>query len=75
MEKAQRVLELADGKLMDGVTTFEQDRREAIAVPWTAPAEALPRPLGREAEEEPSDRWARPERQTYRPPASPHEPL
>ena len=75
MEKAQRVVELADGKLMDGATAFERDKREAIAVPWTAPAESLPRPLEREEKEESAERWARPERPIYRPPASPHDPL
>ena len=75
MEKAQRVVELADGKLMDGATAFERDKREAIAVPWTPPAESLPRPLEREEKEESAERWARPERPIYRPPASPHDPL
>jgi putative ABC transport system ATP-binding protein len=76
MEKAQRVLELADGALLQGVTTFEKDRREAITVPWTAPVEALPQPIVRD--DEPSmDRWARPEqrRPVYQPPRPPVEPL
>ena len=37
MEKAARVIELADGELQTGQTYFERDRREAIAVPWAAP--------------------------------------
>ena len=75
MEKAQRVLELADGALVSGVTTFERDRREAVAVPWT-PAETttLPRSV-HEDEPEPPVRWARPEpRRIYQPPRSPNEP-
>ncbi len=35
MEKAARVIELADGVLVTGDTTFDKDRRQAIAVPWT----------------------------------------
>jgi putative ABC transport system ATP-binding protein len=76
MEKAGRVLELADGALQSGVTSFERDRREAITVPWT-PSEqpVLPRAL-HEDEDEPPDRWARPEqRRIYQPPRSPNEPL
>ena len=37
MEKAQRVIELADGVLQTGPTYFERDRKQAIAVPWQAP--------------------------------------
>jgi putative ABC transport system ATP-binding protein len=74
MEKAERVLELADGALLSGVTTFEKDRREAVTVPWTAPAEALPQPVARDEEER--ERWSRPERRPiYQPPGPPIEPL
>ena len=38
MEKAQRVIELADGVLQTGPTYFERDRKQAIAVPWEAPS-------------------------------------
>jgi putative ABC transport system ATP-binding protein len=76
MEKAQRVLELADGALLTGETTFERDRREAIAVPWTPDAQpALPRTV---REEETPERWARPPqrgRTIYQPPGPPNEPL
>jgi putative ABC transport system ATP-binding protein len=86
MEKAQRVLELADGALQDGVTSFEKDRREAIAVPWTPRAQPLPssaisRPAGDRADDEEVDpqRWARPQRRQqsaiYQPPRPPNEPL
>ena len=76
MEKAQRVLELADGALLTGVTTFERDRREAVSVPWTpTPEPVLPRPLHEEEADAP-DRWARPgQRRIYQPPRSPNEPL
>ena len=79
MEKAQRVLELADGALVTGVSTFERDRREAITVPWIpAPAEQhpLPRSLHEEDDTLTPDRWARPDRhRPYQPPRSPNEPL
>jgi putative ABC transport system ATP-binding protein len=76
MEKARRVLELADGALVTGTTTFERDRREAIVVPWTAPAEVLPRHI--ETEPDDAGRWARPEarpRGIYQPPGPPNQPL
>ena len=74
MEKAQRVLELADGALVSGVTTFERDRREAVTVPWTPAETTLPRSV-HEDEPEPPVRWARPEpRRIYQPPRSPNEP-
>jgi putative ABC transport system ATP-binding protein len=37
MEKASRVIELADGAMVEGQTYFERDKRESIAVPWAAP--------------------------------------
>jgi ABC-type lipoprotein export system ATPase subunit len=76
MEKARRVLELADGALLTGVTTFERDRREAVTVPWTSAQEpVLPRPLHEDESDAPG-RWARPEqRRIYQPPRSPNEPL
>jgi putative ABC transport system ATP-binding protein len=37
MEKARRVIELADGELQTGPTYFERDRKEAVAVPWKPP--------------------------------------
>ena len=80
MEKAQRVLELADGELQQGVTSFERDRRAAISVPWVSPPKGetpLPRTLDHEDEaaEQPG-RWARPGRRTiYQPPGPPSEPL
>jgi putative ABC transport system ATP-binding protein len=78
MEKAGRVLELADGALQTGPTTFERDRREAISVPWTPTAPPPETPLRRaEPEEEVTpERWARPGRRSiYQPPGPPHEPL
>jgi ABC-type lipoprotein export system ATPase subunit len=75
MEKAGRVLGLADGALLSGVTSFERDRREAITVPWT-PAEQPILPRALHEEDEPPERWARPEqRRIYQPPRSPNEPL
>jgi len=75
MEKAGRVLELADGALQTGPTYFERDRQQAvhIDVTFAVPAERIETP-GRktevtndespepEADEEPADagRWARP---------------
>ncbi len=90
MEKAQRVIELADGVLQTGTTTFERDRREAIAVPFTptttteevpppprAPAPPPPRAPAAEAEGEGRDRWSRPgiTRPIYQPPGPTDEPL
>jgi hypothetical protein len=86
MEKAERVIELADGVLQTGPTYFERDRKQAIAVPWTAPAswnaaERAPvsQPVVEEDDEGPSPDWRRPaptQPQTpYHPPASPREPL
>ncbi|HWO72912.1 MAG TPA: ABC transporter ATP-binding protein [Dehalococcoidia bacterium] len=86
MEKAQRVIELADGVLQAGPTYFERDRKQAISVPWKAPdsweaasrAETADR---QPVEREPEDvrRWARPSQQQrrapYHPPPSPREPL
>jgi putative ABC transport system ATP-binding protein len=78
MEKARRVLELADGALQTGPTTFEQDRREAISVPWTPTAPPPETPLRRAEPEEDGgpERWSRPGRRTiYQPPGPPREPL
>src|SRR5690606_36014406 len=83
MEKAQRVIELADGVLQTGPTYFERDRKEAVAVPWKPPeswnagARAEPLTVPEAAETEPHS-WRRPapERKTpYHPPPSPREPL
>ena len=77
MEQAQRVLELADGALQTGITTFEADKRQAIDVPWVPPMPGeteLPQPIS----EEQRDRWARPGVQRpaiYQPPPPPHQPL
>lgn len=75
MEKAERVLQLADGALVTGETTFEHDRREAVTVPLpTAAAPVLPR--SPHEEEEDRDRWSRPGRHgIYQPPGPPNEPL
>ena len=82
MEKAQRVIELADGVVQTGTTTFERDRRQAIAVPFTpattsAAAPAPPRAPAAAAEGEGRDRWSRPgsARPIYQPPGPPDEPL
>ena len=82
MEKAERVIELADGVLQTGPTYFERDRREAVAVPWKPPeswnAGERANPNDAEAEEAPRS-WSRPkppQRPTpYVPPPSPREPL
>jgi putative ABC transport system ATP-binding protein len=79
MEKAARVLELADGMLVSGETTFDKDRREAIAVPWTPDAvhePALPSPAPTSEDER--ERWQRPDsarRGLYQPPGPPRAPL
>jgi ABC-type glutathione transport system ATPase component len=91
MEKAERVIELADGVLQTGPTYFERDRKQAIAVPWQAPsswnaAERAPVsqpsvPVEEEEDEAPlpMPSWRRPSsdqpRTPYTPPASPREPL
>ena len=91
MEKAERVIELADGVLQTGPTYFERDRKEAIAVPWQAPASwnaAARAPVSQpdapvvDDEDEaplPTPSWRRPTsdqpRTPYTPPASPREPL
>jgi putative ABC transport system ATP-binding protein len=85
MEKAQRVIELADGVLQTGPTYFERDRKEAVAVPWKPPeswnagARAEPHALPESQDDEPEPRsWRRPSterRAPYHPPPSPREPL
>jgi putative ABC transport system ATP-binding protein len=85
MEKAQRVIELADGALQTGQTYFERDRKEAVAVPWQPPeswnADERANPSEAPASPEPeqdSHSWRRPapeRRVPYHPPASPREPL
>jgi putative ABC transport system ATP-binding protein len=87
MEKARRVIELADGELQTGPTYFERDRKEAVAVPWKPPeswnAGERANPNGPaedgNAQEAVKRGWRRPappERRTpYTPPPSPREPL
>lgn len=87
MEKARRVIELADGELQTGPTYFERDRKEAVAVPWKPPESwnagerANPNgPDGDGAGEDAVKRgWRRPapqeRRAPYTPPPSPREPL
>ena len=83
MEKAQRVIELADGVLQTGPTYFERDRKEAVAVPWLPPeswnagARADPNATPQAPGEEPQPSWRRPlaPKTPYHPPASPREPL
>jgi len=82
MEKAERVIELADGELQTGPTYFERDRKQAVAVPWKPPEswEAGERANPNEPETEAAPRsWARPrpaERKApYIPPPSLNEPL
>ncbi len=75
MEQAQRVLELADGVLQTGETTFQRDRDEAITVP--RPKSDDPRlPVPRPSVEEERDQWERPEKRgtIYQPPGPPGEP-
>jgi ABC-type lipoprotein export system ATPase subunit len=79
MEKAARVLELDDGRLVTGTTSFDKDRRQAIAVPWTpdaVPEPVLPEPAP--ASDQDRERWQRPgpaRRGIYQPPRAPNEPL
>jgi putative ABC transport system ATP-binding protein len=84
MEKAQRVIELADGVLQTGPSYFEKDRKEAVAVPWRPPeswnagARADPTAAPAAPGEEPERSWRRPSterRAPYHPPPSPREPL
>lgn len=75
MEQAKRVLELADGVLQTGETTFQRDRAEAITVPRQKsddPNLPVPRPS---AEEERAQ-WERPEKRgtIYQPPGPPGDP-
>ncbi len=80
MEKAGRVLELADGALLPEPTHYDVKKREQVASPWSSDAphilperHTIPAP----ADENP-DRWARPDRPRrpiYQPPGPPHEPL
>ena len=74
MEKAERILELADGALVTGETAYERDRAEAVSVPLPAPEPVLPRSAIEEPEE--LGRWSRPARPgIYHPPGPPNEPL
>ena len=81
MEKAARILELADGALSTSPTYFERDHKEAIAVPWKAPPswEAASRAEPEQEDEGGTRRWARPDQRgraaPYRPPPPPVEPL
>jgi putative ABC transport system ATP-binding protein len=87
MEKARRVIELADGELQTGPTYFERDRKEAIAVPWKPPeswnagerANPNAAPDANGDEEAVKRGWRRPapprRQQPYTPPPSPREPL
>jgi putative ABC transport system ATP-binding protein len=82
MEKAQRVIELADGVLQTGPTYFERDRKQAVAVPWKPPASwnagerADPREQDGNGGQEQTWRRPLPQHKTpYHPPASPREPL
>jgi putative ABC transport system ATP-binding protein len=87
MEKARRVIELADGELQTGPTYFERDRKEAIAVPWKPPeswnagerANPNATPTENGADEAVKRGWRRPappqRQQPYTPPPSPREPL
>jgi putative ABC transport system ATP-binding protein len=77
MEQAQRVLELADGALVTGTTTFEADKRKAIDVPWLPPMPGE-KELPHSASESERERWARPgghRPANYQPPRAPREPL
>jgi putative ABC transport system ATP-binding protein len=83
MEKAQRIIELADGAMLAEPTLLEPSKTEAVTAPWAAGArrqrrEQQPRHEGEE-EEEGIDRWAPPDRRSrrpiYQPPRPPREPL
>ena len=71
MERAQRVLELADGRLQTGETTFQHDRDQAITVPTRKTDEPkIPVPPPSDSER---GQWDRPERRRgiYQPPGPP----
>jgi len=80
MEKANRIIELADGALHTGPTYFERDRLESITVPYSPPAQPIPEPSEAVSDDE-QPRWSRPRpepgrpRGPYTPPPSPHERL
>ena len=83
MEKARRVIELADGVLQTGPTYFERDRKQAVAVPWTPPkswsaaerANPAAAPLDGDKGTHDFRRPQQERRAPYTPPASPREPL
>jgi putative ABC transport system ATP-binding protein len=87
MEKARRVLELADGALQTGPTYFERDRKEAVHVSFVTPQprrEDETRKTETSTDEEPqpeedAGRWARPGSSRpggiYQPPGPPRAPL
>ncbi len=76
MEKANQIIELADGAIYTGPTYFERDQLESITVPYAPPAQPIPEP--REPEGDDQQRWSRPQQRQqrpYHPPPSPHERL
>jgi hypothetical protein len=78
MEKVGRVLELADGALVSGETSYDRARIDAVSLPLPpAPEPVLPRPATIEPEDR--DQWSRSRRQSstglYHPPGPPNEPL
>ncbi len=85
MERAHRVIELSDGALLAEPTAFNEQREEAITVPWASatPKRLRPTPPPRPSDEPPDEddveRWAPPQRRRdpgfYHPPPSPREPL
>ena len=75
MEQAKRILELADGALQTGETTFQRDRDEAIIVPRQK-SEEPHLPSAPPSGESERNQWERPEnrRTIYQPPGPPGEP-
>ncbi len=79
MEKVDRVIELADGALVTGESSYDRDRSHGISIPMPTPEPVLPRPALDPEEREQWSRGAGARRPAaggiYHPPGPPNEPL